>query len=114
VPGQQQQKTADRIAEAVALLADGWTGPDAVAEGARRWGISPRQARRILASARQEVRSDMDIARPEYAALTLARLDRIARRAEAAEQFAAAVGALRLAAQIARLMSDQTMPNHRR
>ena len=104
MPGQQQQKTADRIAEAVALLADGWTGPDAVAEGARRWGISPRQARRILASARKEVRSDMNLGRPEYAGLMLMRLERIARRAEAAAQYAAAVGALRLAAQIARLM----------
>jgi hypothetical protein len=114
VPGQQQQKTADRIAEAVALLADGWSAPEAVEEGARRWGISPRQARRILASARKEVASDMDLERPAYAGLTLMRLERIARRAEAAEQYAAAVGALRLVAQIASLIPSSSSSNNRR
>jgi hypothetical protein len=67
-----------------------------------RWGCSRRTARRAVVDAYGEMVADLeDVQAADMLAAIIDRLERTARRADEAGQHAAAVGALRLLAELA-------------
>lgn len=71
-------------------------GPEAVKVLMMQFGISQRQAYRDCAEARGFIAREFErVTKPEYAAMQLARLERLADQAERAGQFRAAIAAVR-------------------
>jgi len=89
-------ETHHRRQEALRLLGDGYGTTEAVSHLSETWGCSRRTAQRYVVFAYAELVSDLT---PIQAAGMLAsvvnRLERVARKAEAAGQYGAAVGACR-------------------
>ncbi len=68
------------------------------------WGVGKRQAETYLARARDQVKQDYSLDRAEFLASRLGVLDSITQKAIKANQLSAAVGSVRLAAELARLL----------
>ena len=88
--------TKQRQAEALQLLLGGHGTAAAVSELAGRWGLSRRQARRYVSAAAAELVEELgEVDRTALMAQLIVKLEDLAQRATAAEQYTAAVGALR-------------------
>lgn len=91
-----QSVTQQRLQEALRLLSEGYGCTELVALLADRWGCSRRTARRYVYRAHGEIVSDLEgVEKHDLLASAINRLERIARKAEEREQYAAAVGACR-------------------
>ncbi len=64
------------------------------------WGLSPGSADRLLALARQQIRSDWDKERPQVIADLLGQLSTLQQDARDAGNYAAALGCINAAARI--------------
>ena len=85
-----------RQQETLKMLCEGYGCTELVTALSDRWGCSRRTARRYVYKAHAELVDDLvKIERPDLLAATITRLERIARKAEKAEQYSAAVGACR-------------------
>ena len=93
--------TEHRVAEVARMIAAGHRRTDVVDFCRQTWGLSPRSADRLLALARQQIRSDWDIERPEMIADLLSQLSTLQQDARAAGNHAAALGCINAAARIA-------------
>jgi hypothetical protein len=92
----RQVSTQQRLEEALKLLGDGYGCTELVAVLAEKWGCSRRTSRRYVAKAYAAMVDDLGhVEASDMLATIINRLERIARRAEAAGQFGAAVGACR-------------------
>lgn len=69
------------------------------------WGVSKRQAETYLARAREAVRQDYSLERAEFLASRLGVLDSVTQKAVKSGQLSAAVGSIRLQAELAQLLS---------
>jgi hypothetical protein len=104
-----QSVSKQRQHEALQMLAEGWGTSELVAELALRWGCSRRTARRCVYRAHGKKVNDREkIENHDLLASCIARLERVARKAEKAGQSAAAVGAARS------LMDLAARPSHHR
>lgn len=91
-----------RQQEALKLLGDGLGCTEATTLLTERWGCSRRTARRAVVDAYRELTADLeDVQAADMLASVIDRLERTARKADQAGQHAAAVGALRLLAELA-------------
>jgi hypothetical protein len=89
-------ETHHRRQEALRLLGDGYGCSELVAKLADDWGCSRRTSRRYVTAAYAELVSDLTpIQAADMLATIVSRLERVARKAEAAGQYGAAVGACR-------------------
>lgn len=68
------------------------------------WGITRRQAETYLARARKQVRDDYSQDRAEFLATRLGLLDAISQKALQSGQLSAAVGSVRLQAELAQML----------
>lgn len=94
--------TQQRLQEALQLLGQGYGCTELVAELADRWGCSRRASRRYVAKAYEEMVADLGhVEAADMLATLINRLERIARRAEEAKQYGAAVGACRTLGELA-------------
>ena len=85
-----------RQQEALKMLGEGWGTSELVAELALQWGCSRRTSRRYVSRAHKELVDDLEhVEKHDMLAACINRLERIARKAEKAGQYAAAVGATR-------------------
>ena len=85
-----------RKQEALKLLGDGYGSSEMVSLLAEKWGCSRRTARRYVVAAHHEMVADLeDVQAADVLAAIVGRLERIARKAEDAGQYGAAVGACR-------------------
>ncbi|UPM50135.1 hypothetical protein MY494_12655 [Synechococcus sp. A10-1-5-1] len=80
------------------------TTSQALRYAAVEWGVSKRTAETYLARARQIIRDDYSQERADYLASRLAVLDCVAQKAIKCGQLSAAVGAVRLGAELAQLV----------
>jgi len=102
--GQKQQ----RVQEALYLLETGHGYTATVSELSVRWGICRRNARRYAKAALALMQQDCEqVAGVELLSSTIHRLQEIARKAEDAGQFSAAVGALRSLAELTGLAPER-------
>ena len=89
-------ETHHRRQTALLLLGEGYGCSELVAKLADDWGCSRRTARRYVSSAYAELVADLTpVQAADMLATIVGRLERIARKAEAAGQYGAAVGACR-------------------
>ena len=72
-----------------------------------QWGVTESQTYRYLKRAREIVRNDYTIERPDFLSSRLQMLDEIARASMASGQHSNAIGALRLQAELTRLLGKQ-------
>ena len=71
------------------------------------WGVGKRQAETYLARARETVRQDYSQERCDFLASRLGVLDSITQKALKAGQLSAAVGSVRLAAELTQLLAKR-------
>ncbi|KZR93102.1 hypothetical protein MITS9509_00979 [Synechococcus sp. MIT S9509] len=93
-----------RIHEIVKLLCSAKTNSYIRRYAAEEWGSSERQADRYLVRAREIIQADYSIERHEFMASRIALLDKIAEKSIAQGQHSNAVGAIRLQAELTRLL----------
>jgi hypothetical protein len=89
-------ETHHRRQEALRLLGEGYGCSELVSHLAETWGCSRRTAQRYVVAAYAELVSDLTpIQAADMLATIVGRLERVARKAEEAGQYGAAVGACR-------------------
>lgn len=89
-------ETHHRRQEALRLLGEGYGCSELVSMLAEQWGCSRRTSRRYVSAAYAELVSDLTpVQASDMLATIVGRLERLARKAEADGQYAAAVGACR-------------------
>lgn len=93
-----------RVHEIAQLIVNGKRPSECVQYAAKSWGIAKRQADAYIAEARQVIRADYSGERRDFLAEKLAALAMVQEKAMASNQLGAAVGAVRLAAELAQLV----------
>ena len=93
-----------RVHEVVKLLTSAKTTSYVVRFAAEEWGVNRRMTENYIARAREIIRADYSVDRSDFMASRLALLDKIAEESIACKQHSNAVGALKLQAQITRLL----------
>ena len=93
-----------RVHEIAQLLVNGKRPSECVQYAAKSWGIAKRQADAYIAEARQVIKADFSTERTTFLAEKLAALSMIQEKALQSNQLGAAVGAVRLAAELAQLV----------
>jgi hypothetical protein len=89
-------ETHHRRQEALRLLGEGYGCTELVSKLAADWGCSRRTSRRYVAAAYAELVADLTpVQASDVLATIVGRLERLARKAEEAGQYGAAVGACR-------------------
>lgn len=91
------------------MMRDGRTRADVVASMAATFGVSPRAADEYIRRARERLATEAKGTREAERSATIARLDRLSKKAEARGAFGAAVNAERLRAQVLGLMAPQAV-----
>jgi len=94
-----------RAAEFARIIANGGRRSDCVRYAAENWGVSVRTCDSYLALARDQIRADWDIERPQMIADLLSQCSTLQVEARQAGQFHIALGAINTAAKLAQLCS---------
>ena len=93
-----------RIHTVVKLLSSAKTSSYVLRFCAEEWGVQKRQAENYLARAREIIRADYSVERHDFLGSRLALLDEIIESSIRTKQHSNAVGALKLQAQLTRLL----------
>ena len=93
-----------RIHTVVKLLSSAKTNSYILRFCAEQWGVQKRQAETYLQRAREIIKADYSVERSDFLGTRLALLDEIIEASIRCEQHSNAVGALKLQAQLTRLL----------
>ena len=103
--GKKRLREIDRrIHEVVRLLSLATPNSAIMRHCALEYGVNERQAQNYIARARDVIRQDYSIERSEFLGTRMAILDKVIQRSIKENQHSNAVGALRLQAELARLL----------
>ena len=97
-----------RVHTVVKLLSSAKTSSYICRYAADEWGVSQRTAERYLIKAREIIRADYSVERSDFLGSRLALLDEIIEASIKCKQHSNAVGALKLQAQLTRLLENVT------
>lgn len=97
-----------RIHTVVKLLSSAKTSSYVLRFCAEEWGVQKRQAENYLARAREIIRADYSVDRHDFLGSRLALLDEIIESSIRTKQHSNAVGALKLQAQLTRLLEGNS------
>jgi hypothetical protein len=100
-----QAETLMRAAEFARIIANGGRRSDCVRYAAENWGVAERTCNDYLALARDQIKADWDIERPQMIADLLSQCSTLQVEARQAGQFHIALGAINTAAKLAQLCS---------
>ncbi|MAK71885.1 MAG: hypothetical protein CMF19_07550 [Idiomarinaceae bacterium] len=98
-------ETELRVAEFVRIVANGGRRSDCMRYAAEQWGVSERTIDKYLALARDQIRADWDLERPQMVADLLSQCATLQQEARAKGQYHIALGAINTAAKLAQLCS---------
>jgi len=87
------------------IIANGGRRSDCVRYASENWGVSERTCDKYLEIARQQLKADWDIERPQMIADLLSQCSTLQMEARRAGQFHIALGAINTAAKLAQLCS---------
>ena len=87
------------------IIANGGRRSDCIRYAAENWGVSERTADNYLEKARQDIKADWDIERPQMIADLLSQCSTLQMEARRAGQYHIALGAINTAAKLASLCS---------
>ena len=93
-----------RIHTVIKLLSSAKTSSYVCRYASEEWGVNKRTAERYLAKAREIIRADYSVDRSDFLGSRLALLDEIIEASIRTKQHSNAVGALKLQAQLTRLL----------
>ena len=97
-----------RVHAVVKLLSSAKTSSYVLRFCAEEWGVQKRQAENYLARAREIIRADYSIERSDFLGSRLALLDEVIEASIRSKQHSNAVGALKLQAQLTRLLESNS------
>ena len=98
-------ETELRVAEFVRIVANGGRRSDYMRYAADQWGVSERTIDKYLALARDQIRADWDLERPQMVADLLSQCATLQQEARAKGHYHIALGAINTAAKLAQLCS---------
>ena len=96
-----------RIHVVVKLFSSSKTSSYVIRFCSEEWGVGQRMAEKYLARAREVIKADYSIERSDFLGSRLALLDKIIQASIASKQHSNAVGALKLQAQLTRLLESR-------
>jgi len=97
-----------RVHTVVKLLSSAKTSSYICRFASEEWGVDRRTAERYLAKAREIIRADYSVERHDFLGSRLALLDEIIEQSIRCKQHSNAVGALKLQAQLTRLLEGNS------
>jgi hypothetical protein len=97
-----------RIHTVVKLLSSAKTSSYVLRFCSEEWGVSERQGQTYLARAREVIKADYSVDRTDFLGSRLALLDEIIESSIRTKQHSNAVGALKLQAQLTRLLEGNS------
>ena len=100
-----QLETQARAARFARIIANGGRRSDCVRFATENWGVSERSVDKYLALARDQLKADWDIERPQMIADLLAQCSTLQLEARRSGQLHIALGAINTAAKLAQLCS---------
>jgi hypothetical protein len=100
-----QLETQSRAARFARIVANGGRRSDCVRYATENWGVSERSVDKYLAIARDQLKADWDIERPQMIADLLAQCSTLQMEARRSGQLHIALGAINTAARLAQLCS---------
>ena len=103
--GTTQAETDQRIRQFVQIIANGGRRSDCIRYASEKWGVTDRTVENYLAAARDQLRADWDLERPQMIADLLSQCSTLQLEARKAKQYHIALGAINTAARLARLVS---------
>jgi hypothetical protein len=103
--GTTQAETDQRIRQFVQIIANGGRRSDCLQSASKKWGVTGRTADNYLAAARDQLRADWDLERPQMIADLLSQCSTLQLEARKAKQYHIALGAINTAARLAKLVS---------
>ena len=98
-------ETLVRAARFARIIANGGRRSDCIRYASEHWGVSDRTCDKYLELARQQLKADWDIERPQMVADLLSQCSTLQMEARRAGQFHIALGAINTAAKLAQLCS---------
>jgi hypothetical protein len=104
-PRSTKQETIDRANRFARIIATGGRRSDCIRFAAENWGVSSRTCDTYLQLAREQLKADWDIERPQMIADLLSQCSTLQLEARRAGQFHIALGAINTAAKLAKLCS---------
>lgn len=103
--GTTQAETQLRVSEFVRIIANGGRRSDCVRLAAEKWGVSDRTVDKYLSIARDQIKADWDLERPQMIADLLSQCATLQQEARAAGHLHIALGAINTAARLAKIIS---------
>ena len=103
--GSTKAETELRVARFARIIANGGRRSDCVRYASENWGVGERTCDKYLELARQQLRADWDIERPQMIADLLSQCSTLQMEACRAGQDHIALGAINTAAKLAQLCS---------
>jgi len=100
-----KQETIDRANRFARIIANGGRRSDCIRFAAENWGVGPRSCDQYLKIARDQLKADWDIERPQMVADLLSQCATLQMEARRAGQYHIALGAINTAARLAQLCS---------
>ena len=100
-----KQETIDRANRFARIIANGGRRSDCIRFAAENWGVGPRSCDEYLKLAREQLKADWDIERPQMVADLLSQCSTLQMEARRAGQYHIALGAINTAAKLAQLCS---------
>ena len=100
-----QAETIVRAQRLARIIANGGRRSDCVRYASENWGVGERSVAKYLQIARDELKKDWDMERPQMIAELLAQCSTLQMEARRAGQFNIALGAINTAAKLAHLVS---------
>jgi hypothetical protein len=104
-PRGTKQETIDRANRFARIIATGGRRSDCIRYAAENWGVGPRSCDEYLKLAREQLKADWDIERPQMIADLLSQCSTLQLEARRAGQYHIALGAINTAAKLAKLCS---------
>ena len=100
-----QAETVVRAQRFARIIANGGRRSDCVRYASENWGVGERSVDKYLEIAREELKKDWDMERPQMIADLLAQCSTLQMEARRSGQFHIALGAINTAAKLAHLVS---------
>ena len=100
-----QAETVVRAQRFARIIANGGRRSDCVRYASENWGVGERSVAKYLQIARDELKKDWDMERPQMIADLLAQCSTLQMEARRSGQFHIALGAINTAAKLAHLVS---------
>ena len=104
-PRGTRQDTLDRANRFARIIASGGRRSDCIRYASEHWGVGDRTVDQYLKLAREQLKADWDLERPQMVADLLSQLSTLQMEARRAGQFHIALGAINTAAKLTQLCS---------